>query len=149
VEVSRSGAVLVPAFQIRVNHPLRLGSLSIYQASFGPERVLELEGPAGERRSLAAGERIDAPGGSIMLMSLDLDSGKALARVEGSSGPRTLSLGPGSKLGAFTVEKAEEVELSGLRASFAPEYPVVILGFALSALGISITLARKLREPAA
>jgi cytochrome c biogenesis protein len=146
VEVRRVGRILIPSYKIRVNHPLRMGTLSIYQASYGEERVLELIGPAGTRRSLAAGEHIDTVDGRLMLMSVDVEGGIATAREENSSGARTISLVPGSKVGAFTVEGAKEVELSGLEASYDPAYPIVIIALVIIVLGIFITFARKLGD---
>jgi cytochrome c biogenesis protein len=146
VEVRQVGRILSPSYKIRVNHPLRMGTLSIYQASYGTERVLELIGPSGAKRSLAAGEYIDAADGRLMLMSVDAESGIAIARKEDSSGARTISLTAGSKIGAFTLGGAKVVELSGLQAAYDPAYPIVIAALVIIVLGIFITFARKLGD---
>jgi cytochrome c biogenesis protein ResB len=146
VELSQDGRILIPSYEIRVNHPLRMGALSIYQVSYGSERVLELLSPSGARRSLAAGESIEGGQGRLMLMSVDLESGVAVAREESEQGSRTISLKAGSELGGFTVEGAREVELSGLQAAYDPSYPVIIAAFALISLGAIITFARKIGD---
>jgi cytochrome c biogenesis protein ResB len=146
VEISQAGKVLIAEYKIRVNHPLRMGALSIYQASFGSERVLELMDPSGARRSLAAGEYVEDGEGSIMLMSVDLDSGTAIVREESAEGSRTISIRKGSRVGAFVVEGAGEAQLSGLQAFYDPAYPLVILAFAVIALGAFITFARRIGE---
>jgi hypothetical protein len=146
VEVRQGDRILIPSYKIRVNHPLRMGTLSFYQASFGAERVLELIGPGGTRRSLAAGEHIDTVDGKLMLMSVDVEGGIATAREENASGARTISLVAGSTIGAFTVEGAKEVELSGLEASYDSAYPIVIIALVIIVLGIFITFARKLGD---
>jgi cytochrome c biogenesis protein ResB len=149
VEVRKNGALLVPSYDIRVNHPLRLGSLSIYQSSYGLERVLDLSGPSGEKRSLAAGETIDTDSGRLMLMSVDLDAGTALAREEpraGAAAARTIALEKGSKIGAFSVVGTEELALSGLMESYDPAFPAVLVSLLVAALGICVTFARKLGE---
>jgi cytochrome c biogenesis protein ResB len=150
VELRKGGELLLPSYEIRVNHPLRLGSLSIYQSSYGTERALDLRGPSGERRSLAAGESIDMDSGKLMLMSVDVDAGVAIAREEslpgspGASEARTIALKKGSKIGIFSVEGTEELELSGLMASYDPAFPAILASLLVAALGICITFARKL-----
>jgi cytochrome c biogenesis protein len=146
VELSRAGKTLIPSFDIRVNHPLRMGALSIFQSSFGSERVLELEGPASSKRSLAAGEYIDDGSSRLMLMSVDLESGTAIARAEKPQGATTIILSKGSKIGPFTVAGPREALLSGLQAAYDPFYPVVIAGFIFIGLGAFITFARRLGE---
>jgi cytochrome c biogenesis protein ResB len=146
VELSQSGKILLHDYPIRVNHPLRMGALSVYQASYGAERVLELISPDGARRSLASGEYIQSDKGRLMLMSIDLESGKAIAREEGGSGARTIGLEAGSRIGEFTVLGAKELALSGLQAAYDPAYPLVLAAFALIGLGTVISLARKLGE---
>ncbi len=146
VEVSEAGKTVLPSYDIRVNHPLRLGPLSILQVSYGSERVLELEGPSETSRSLAAGEYIDAGDARLTLMSVDPDSGDAIAREEGPGGTKVVSLGKGSKIGAYVVLGAGEAELSGLQAAYDPFYPVVIAAFAVIGLGSIITFAGKLGE---
>lgn len=145
-EISVDGSPIRKPFRIRVNHPLRLGALSIYQASYGTERVLELETAEGEKRSLAAGESLDMDAGRIMLMSVDLDTGESLAREENPAGERIVRLARGSKLGPYTVAGAKEVGLSGLKASYDPAYPAVVASLAIVLTGICMTLARKLGD---
>jgi cytochrome c biogenesis protein ResB len=148
VEVWKGGALLAPAYEIRVNHPLRLGSLSIYQSSYGAERALKLRSPSGETRSLVAGESMDDDSGRLMLMSVDLDAGSAIAREEpkagGTGAARTIGLSAGSRIGAFTVEGVEELALSGLMASYDPAFPAVLASLLIAALGICLTFAQKL-----
>ena len=146
IELSQSGKILLPDYPIRVNHPLRQGALSVYQTSFGSERVLELRRSDGAMRSLASGESIQLDEGRLMLMSIDLESGKAIAREEGSSGARTIGLEAGSKIGDFTVLSAKELALSGLQAVYDPAYPLVLAAFAIIGLGTVVTLARRLGE---
>jgi hypothetical protein len=146
VELSQGGKALVPAYEIRVNHPLRMGALSVFQASYGAERVLELVGPAGDKRSLAAGEYLVQGEARFLLMSVDLDGGSAVVREEGPGGSRMMSLGVGSRLGDFIVAGARQAELSGLQAAYDPFYPLVIAALVLIALGAFITFARRLGD---
>jgi hypothetical protein len=159
VEVRKGGKLLVPSYDIRVNHPLRLGSLAIYQSSYGAERVLILRSPAGEKRSLAAGESIVADSSKFLLMSVDTETGTALAREERAAADgksatgeaarpeaREIGLAKGSRIGPFSVEGTEELALTGLMASYDPAFPAILASLAISALGICVTFARKLGE---
>jgi len=151
VELRKDGVLIPPAREIRVNHPLRLGALSIRQSSYGVERALKLRTASGEARSLAGGESLDIDSGSLMLMAVDPMRGTAIAREEPKAGSeasaagRIVSLGIGSKIGDFTVEGMEELALSGLMASYDPAFPAIIASCLVAALGIGLTLARKLR----
>lgn len=84
VELSKSGKILIPSFQIRVNHPLRLGPESIFQVSYF---------------------------------------------LEGSA-----------------IDGIMQAEQTGLQAVYDPFYPVIIVAFAVIALGACITFARKIGE---
>jgi cytochrome c biogenesis protein ResB len=146
VELSQDGRMLIPSYEIRVNHPLRMGALSIYQVSYGSERVLGLKSPSGAKRSLAAGESLAGGQTRLTLMSVDLETGIAVAREEGEQGSRTISLQAGSRVGDFIVEGAKEVELTGLQAVYDPSFPVIILALAMIGLGACITFARKIGD---
>jgi len=146
VVVTKEGPQASLAFRIRVNHPLRLGALSIYQASYGRERVLELASPSGEARSLAAGESLGESPAKLILMSVDLDTQSGLASEDYAGGTRTIRLTKGSPIGGFTVTGAREIELSGLRAVYDPAYPAMLVALAIAAIGLCVTFARKIRE---
>lgn len=146
VEVSKAGAVLIPSYDIRVNHPLRMWPLSIFQVSYGSERVLELTGPMNATRSLAAGEYLDTGDGRVLLMSVDLESGVSIARQEKAGEAKTISLKTGSKIGDYTVTGATEVELSGLQATYDPFYPLVVAAFVVIAVGAFLTFARRIGD---
>ena len=75
-----------------------------------------------------------------------LASGESLAREEGPAGGRIIRLARGSKLGPFTVAGAEEIGLSGLKASYDPAYPAVLASLAIALVGICMTFARKLGD---
>jgi cytochrome c biogenesis protein ResB len=148
------GSLLLPEREIRVNHPLRLGGLSIYQGSYDTARVLKLRAPTGATRSLAGGESLDTDAGRIVLMSVDIAAKRAIARLEpkeggaspgqGAGEARTMALELGSGIGPFKVEGMEEIQLSGLMASYDPAFPAILASLAVSVLGIFIVFARKL-----
>ena len=146
VEVSEAGKVVIPSYDIRVNHPLRMGPLSILQASYGSGGVLELAGPSDSTRSLSIGDYIDTGVLRLTLLSVDPDSGLATAREEDEKGARTVSLAKGSRVGSFTVQGSGEEELSGLQAVYDPYYPLVVAAFAVIGIGSFITFARRFGE---
>jgi cytochrome c biogenesis protein ResB len=146
VVVSGAGRAPASTTEIRVNHPLRLGALSIYQASFGSERSLVLEDAGGARRSMVAGESLETGEGRLMLMSVDLDSGVAVARKDAPAGTSSISLRAGSRIGAFTVLGAREEAITGLQAAYDPFFPLILVAFIVTALGAFVTFGRRLGE---
>lgn len=149
VRVTEGDRLLVADREIRVNRPLRLGGLSIRQASFQTAGVLGLRAPSGETRDLVEGESLALSSGSVELTSVDLGAGKAFFREAAKPGEsaeaRRFELGPGSALGDFTVVGLRAEELSGLVASYDPLYPAVLASFAVTILGLFVTFAQKLK----
>jgi cytochrome c biogenesis protein ResB len=149
VEIWKDGKLFVPEREIRVNRPLRIGGLSIRQASYRSERVLRLLGASGETRSLAGGENLDIDAGKVQLMSVDLQTKTAFARVEprpvqgrDQGEAKIISVGIGTKLGNLAVVGMEEQALSGLMANYDPLFPLVVVSLLIAALGICLTFAR-------
>jgi hypothetical protein len=146
VAVREGAATVLPSYPIRVNHPLRLGSISLYQASHGVERVLVLRDPSGAERSIAAGEEAVAVDERIRLLAFDQGAGTALVRSVTPAGSRELAVGPGGKAGGFTVLGNREADSSGLKVVIDPCYPIVLLSFIVTLAGLAATFIRKLRE---
>ncbi|MDP3178095.1 MAG: cytochrome c biogenesis protein ResB, partial [Spirochaetaceae bacterium] len=137
VDVTQGDTTLSSAFEITVNSPLRLGSLSVFQSSGVVEQVATLEGPGGGRVKLAVGEgaglgETEASGAArITLLGMDEGRGEAVFRLEDESGERTISVSPGGQAGPFTLLGDEVEEYSVLRAVSDPVYPLVLAALAL------------------
>ncbi len=138
-------------FPIRVNAPLKVGAISIYQVSHEVERLLVLRMPGAEgpevQRSLAQGEEFEAGGTSVFFMAPDDGSGKAVVRIKTRDAePSVRKVLAGDTLGPFVVAAIENRDISGLEAVVDPGYPIVLAGLLLSALGIFATFIRKLKD---
>ena len=157
VSVLKEGVPEMEAFPIRVNHPLKLGRLSVYQVSHDAESALAVrlagdaapEGLAVER-SLAQGEEFEAGGAALFFMAPDEGSGKALVRLRDAKGASSvLKLGPGEAAGPFLATSFGERSLSGLEAVVDPGYPLVLAALLLVGLGTFLALIQKLKDIAA
>jgi len=146
VRVSEGTTVLMEGYPIRVNHPLRLGLLSIYQASSESETVLVLRDSSGLVHDLAPGEETESGGAKLFLVDPGRTGGKARLRVQDASGSRTVDLGSGDTVDGLTVVGSREVLLSGLEAVYDPGFPFVLVSLALAAFGIFLTFFQKLRD---
>ncbi len=146
VRISKGPEVQMDGYPIRVNHPLRLGLLSIYQASSESELVLALRDSSGLEHDLARGEETDSGGARLLLVDASRSGGPAKVRIRDSSGSRTVDLVPGDSVDGLGVIGTREVLLSGLEAVYDPGYPLVLLSLALAAFGIFLTFIQKLRD---
>lgn len=167
VSVLKAGEAEIEAFPIRVNNPLKLGRLSVYQVSHDVERALGVSlaeaasgraagaaaaPPAGDaiERSLAQGEEFEAGGATLFFMAPDDGSGKAVVRLKDAKGGSTvLKLGPGDEAGPFLVSSFGDRDLSGLEAVVDPGYPLVLAALILVGAGTFLAFIQKLKDQAA
>jgi hypothetical protein len=163
VSVLKAGEAEIEAFPIRVNNPLKLGRLSVYQVSHDVESALGVRlagaaagaaaappGGAAIERSLAQGEEFEAGGASIFFMAPDEGRGKALVRLKDAKGGATvLKLGPGDEAGPFLVSSFGDRDLAGLEAVVDPGYPLVLAALILVGAGTFLAFIQKLKDQAA
>jgi len=146
VSVMDGEKIAIEAFPIRVNHPLKLGGLSIYQVSHSAESVLAVKGSSGAEHLVARGAEIEAEGAKLFFMAEDDGEGKLVLRVTDGSGARVLRASPGESAGPFQVVAMRDRELSGLQAVGDPGYGLVLAALCLSAIGLALTFVQKLGE---
>lgn len=146
VDVERGGRTEVRLFPIRVNHPLRLDRMSVYQVSHATVRLLALKDPSGEESLLAQGEEAAHGGVSLYYMAPEQGTGRAVVRLTRASGAEVLRAAPGQDLGGFLVTGFRDVDVTGLQAVVDPGYPVVLAALALVVAGVFLTLARRIGE---
>jgi len=159
VDVTRGGEPVMVGRAIRVNAPLRVGSLTIYQASYGSVPEVELRGDDGAVAVLAEGDAHRVGDLDVAFMAVESDGAapsRALLRVTGASP----GAGTSSGAGALVRVGPEGADVDGLLAVFRlapaagleavadPGFPVVLVGLVLVAAGSALTFARKLREAA-
>lgn len=164
VDVTRGGEPVAVARAIRVNSPLRVGSLTIYQASYGSVPEVELRGDDGAIAVLAEGDTHRVGDLDVAFMAVESGGGagssRALLRVTDAGTGAGPGAGTSSAVGALVRVGPEGADVQGLRAVLRlapaagleavadPGFPLVLVGLALVAAGSALTFAQKLREAA-
>jgi cytochrome c biogenesis protein ResB len=143
VRVAREGRDEVPPFPIRVNHPLRLGRMSIYQVSHSVETLLAVTDPAGRDHLLAEGEEATHGGATLFFMARPQEGGQVVVRVQSAGDAEVLRLSAGDSAGGFSVQGLRDVDITGLEAVIDPGYPVVLAGLGLILVGLAVTFIGK------
>jgi cytochrome c biogenesis protein len=147
VDVRRDGKAEISSYPIRVNHPLKLGEISIYQMSHSSRRVLGLRVPSGGENNLAQGEQTEQDGVSVFFMAVEEASGRAILRVVDSSGASTVARATvGDEVGPFTIVALRDIDVTGLEAIVDPGYGLVVVALLLIACGVFLTFIQKLGD---
>ena len=146
VRVARDGRDEVPPFPIRVNHPLRLGRMSIYQVSHAVESLLAVTDSAGKDHLLAQGEEATQGGATLFFMARPQEGGEVIVRVESAGGAEVLRLSAGDSAAGFVVQGLREVDITGLEAVIDPGYPVVLAGLGLVLVGLAVTFISRIGD---
>lgn len=134
---------------IEVNHPLRLGTISVYQTSYANRVTALFESPLGSVIRLSGGEKTTfGPDGSVFFMA---EQGEGEARIglfilENAAGKRVFRIGPGGELAGWRLLELKDAEMTGLRASADPGYGIVLAGFILIAAGLILTYIQKIKD---
>lgn len=135
--------------KIEVNHPLRLGGLTVYQVGYAKQPSALLEGPSGKKVRLFGGESASlGEGGELLFMGESSEGGSetgAFILSRKGSGER-MTLSPGGTLEGWRLAELGRVEVSGLRASRDPGFPVALAGFLLIATGLALTYIQKMKD---
>jgi hypothetical protein len=147
VDVTRGERVEVAAYPIRVNHPLKLGGLSIYQVSHSARSVLSLVDASGKGLDLGQGEERTFAGGSLFYMATEAGGGKAVIRLADLAGSaKVFRAAVGEAVGPYKVAALRDLDLTGLEAVKDPGYALVLAALVLTALGIFLTFIQKLGD---
>jgi cytochrome c biogenesis protein ResB len=146
VRLSSGPKILIDRYAIRVNHPLRLGLLSIYQANSETERVLMLRDASGVEHGLAQGEKTETGGTTLYLVDPGQAGSKARLRIQDALGSRMVDVGAGDTVEGLAVVGAKDVPLSGLEAVFDPGYPFVLASLMIAGFGVFLTFLQKNRD---
>jgi cytochrome c biogenesis protein ResB len=147
VEVLKDGKAEIASYPIKVNHPLKLGAITIYQVSHSAQRILVLLDATGAERKLGQGAEISGGGSKLSFMAVDKATGAAILRlVEAGGKSAVLRAAPGDRVGAFTVGGLRDLDLSGLEAVKDPGFSLVLAALILTATGIFLTFIQKLGD---
>jgi hypothetical protein len=135
------------SFDIKVNHPLMLGALALYQASEAESLRVAVSDPSGKALVLAPGRAAAYGQERLTYMAEDEASGEAVLRLEAADGSASAQrVGEGTagrRLGAFTVASVRRARVAGLKAVRDPAYPLVMASLIVVALGAAAALLGK------
>lgn len=149
VDVVRDGALETSAFAIRVNHPLRVDGVSVYQASWENRSTFRFRDEAGAETTVPVGGILEDRGSLWYLADAMRDGGVWKALVQEYRGRKLVSartLAVTESLGSYTLVGVTENLVTGLRVVRDPGFPLVIMGVALLAAGLALTFIQNRRR---
>lgn len=151
VTLEKDGSVLKENIPIRVNKPLRVGDITLYQNSYSSTLGVAVTNPDGKVTNLARGESFEEGDVRIFFMTTEMDAsgaGEPLAvlRVKGEGVDGAVRAGSaGIAVGRYKVA-AVQVLSTGLQAVRDPGYPFVLAALILVGLGTALTFAQKMKD---
>ena len=148
VDVSREGKTVRSGREIRVNLPLPVGNLKIYQVSHSARLQAVLTDREGGSHPLSRGQRLKLGGVTYFFMTSEGEGPGATAVFHLSSpeGPRVTRAEAGSRVGDLEVREIVTVDLTGLEAVSDPGSLPVFASFIPILLGLVMTFYRKIRD---
>ena len=153
VRVTRAGSVDIPSFPIRVNQPLRLKGLSVYQAAWELQGVLDLKDADGQEVTATTGQGFPL-GRSFWYFAEAQKARDAWSVVaveyEGKEMKpvSTRELRAGDSLGPYAVLGITAREVTGLKAVKDPGFAPFLAALVILAAGLALTFLQKRGEAA-
>jgi hypothetical protein len=144
VRVTRDGNVEIPSFPIRVNQPLRLKGLSVYQAAWELQGTLDLRDAGGEAVTATTGQGFPL-GDSFWYFAEAQKTRDAWSIVAVEYKGRemrpvsTRELRAGDVLGPYTVTGITAREITGLKAVRDPGFAPFLAALGIIVLGLCLT----------
>jgi hypothetical protein len=149
VDVYRDGTRESAAFRIRVNHPLRLKGIAVYQTTYENQAAFFLRDSTGAEVTARIGQGFSY-GDSFWYLSDVVEEGgtqKALFQeYKGNDLVSMKKLAPTESLGPYTLISITQKMVTGLRTVTDPGFVPVLIGVALLAFGLALTFLQKKRE---
>jgi cytochrome c biogenesis protein ResB len=146
VSVTHDGKEETAPFPIQVNKPLRLKGVSVYQASWDVEGILDLQQQNGEKVTATTGQGFQE-GDSFWYFSDVRAAGAGLAaefrEFKGRTLASTLTVKPGDRIGPFTVKGVSKRDLTGLKAVRDPGVFPFLAALVIVLAGLSLTFIQK------
>jgi cytochrome c biogenesis protein len=149
VDVFRDGALESSAFPIRVNHPLRLKGLAVYQTTWDNQTTLRLRDSTGAEVTAQVGQGFNYEDSFWYLSDVVEDGGVLKALFMQYKADELISmrkLAPQESLGPYTLLSVSQKMATGLRTVSDPGYLPVLVGVVLLALGLALTFLQKERQ---
>ena len=145
VDVLRDGVLDTAAFPIRVNHPLRLKGLAVYQTTWDNQATFRLRDTTGAEVSAHVGQGFEEGDSFWYLADVvqDGETQKALFQeYKGNTLVSMRKLAVAETLGPYTLLGITQKMVTGLRAVSDPGFTTMIVGVVLLALGLALTFAQ-------
>jgi cytochrome c biogenesis protein ResB len=143
--VARGGQQVAASFPIQVNHPLRLGGLTVYQSSWETEGTIKLT-DQGRAVEATTGQGFqDGDSFWYFADTLQEDKGRTAVFQEYKANKLVSSrtLGPGERIGPFTVVSVSTREVSGLKVVKDPGLAPFLVALFLILAGLCLTFIQK------
>jgi cytochrome c biogenesis protein ResB len=151
VNLEKEGKVVVEGREIRVNSPLRVGDVTLYQSSYSADLGLTVTTPGGAVTELSRGESYEDTKLSVFFMTTEADpaedsGARAVLRVKsaGQNGAVRAGSAPVDIDGYKVATKA--ILSTGLQAVRDPGYPLVLAALILIGAGTALTFFQKLKD---
>jgi hypothetical protein len=148
VDVLRDGVREAAAFPIRVNHPLRLGGVSVYQTTWDNQSSFLFRDKTGAETTARIGQGFQDGDSFWYLADVVEDGGSQKALFQQYKGNDLVSmhkLAVTESLGPYTLVSITKKMLTGLRAVSDPGFATVIVGVVLLAIGLALTFFQNRR----
>jgi cytochrome c biogenesis protein ResB len=151
VSIEKDGALIKENEAIRVNKPLRIGDITLYQNSYSSSLGVAVTAMDGAVTTLARGESFEAGDVKIFFMTTEMGAsgaGEPLAVLRVKGGGIDGAVRAGSAGISVDSYKAAAVQVfsTGLQAVRDPGYPFVLFSLILIGLGTTLTFAQKLKD---
>jgi len=149
VNVLHDGKEEGSPFAIKVNHPLRLRGVSVYQTSWANEGTLSLKDKAGSEVTARTGQGFEDGDSFWYFADVVEDGGVREALLQEYQGQDLVSMrkvGLAGSVGPYTVAKIESRLVTGLRAVNDPGFIALVAAVILIAAGLALTFIQKKRE---
>lgn len=151
VDLEKDGKPLRTGVEIRVNKPLHIGNLTVYQSSYGSELRVILTGSDGKTMVLGQGESFQAGEQSVLYMTKEptaSGAGESIAilKVKGPGDAEIVRVGnEGAQIGDYKATTNFTIS-TGLKAVKDPGYLFVLIALILIGVGTAFTFFQKLKD---
>ncbi|HVP18545.1 MAG TPA: cytochrome c biogenesis protein ResB [Spirochaetia bacterium] len=152
VDVLRDGILETAAFPIRVNHPLRLKGVSVYQSTWDNQSSFVFRDSTGAEATARIGQGFQDGDSFWYLADVVGDGSRQRALFQQYKGNTLVSmreLAVAETLGPYTLVSITQKMVTGLRAVSDPGFVTVVIGVALLATGLALTFLQNSRGESA
>lgn len=147
VQVTEGPKTIIEKADIRVNHPLAVGGLKLYQVSHKVTLELLLEDTEGKTIHLMQGDRIDRGATSLFFMAVEektTSRPRVVLHTSGPAGTRVIRAEKGDQVLDLKVVELRPMDITGLEAVTDPGTTLVFVAFLIVLIGLTLTFAQRL-----